>query len=99
MRARSGPPQGMVYSPVAMAKRGGPSISVKMILTTTLLIVVTVVGSGLLNVANIRRAFDDSAVKQIDLFKLDRETLGEHSTPLFARAVEPLLIDRHDDEI
>jgi serine phosphatase RsbU (regulator of sigma subunit) len=82
-----------------MAKRGGFSISVKMILTTTLLIVVTVVGSGFLNVINIRRAFDDSAAQQIDVFKRGREQLGELGTPLFARAVEPLLIDRHDDEI
>src|SRR5260221_9228799 len=81
-----------------MAK-GGPSISVKMILTTTLLIVVTVVGSGLLNVINIRRAFDDSVAQQIDVFKRGRQQLGEAGTPLFARAVEPLLIDRHDDEI
>jgi serine phosphatase RsbU (regulator of sigma subunit) len=82
-----------------MAMRGGPSISVKMILTTTLLIVVTVVGSAFLNVVNIRRNFDTSAKAQIDQFKRGRQTLGELGTPLFARAVEPLLIDRHDDEI
>ena len=40
-----------------MAKSGGFSLSVKMILTTTLLIVVTVVGSGVLNVINVRKAF------------------------------------------
>ncbi|HEY1814335.1 MAG TPA: SpoIIE family protein phosphatase [Kofleriaceae bacterium] len=82
-----------------MAIRGGPSISVKMILTTTLLIVVTVVGSGALNVVNVRRNFDSSAQAQIDQFKRSRATLGSIGTPLFARAVEPLLIDRHDDEI
>jgi serine phosphatase RsbU (regulator of sigma subunit) len=82
-----------------MAMRGGPSISVKMILTTTLLIVVTVVGSGVLNVVNVRRNFDSSALAQIDQFKRSRQTLGAIGTPLFARAVEPLLIDRHDDEI
>lgn len=77
----------------------GPSISVKMILTTTLLIIVTVVGSGVLNVVNIRRAFDDSIAQQITVFRSGRQQLGEAGTPLFARAVEPLLIDRHDDEI
>ena len=77
-----------------MANRGGFSISVKMILTTTTLIIITVVGSGFLNVINIRRAFDDSAAQQIDVFKRGREQLGELGTPLFARAVEPLLIDR-----
>jgi serine phosphatase RsbU (regulator of sigma subunit) len=70
-----------------------------MILTTTLLIVVTVVGSGVLNVMNIRRTFDDSAARQIDVFRHGREMLGELGTPLFARAVEPLLIDRRDAEI
>ncbi|HUJ58018.1 MAG TPA: SpoIIE family protein phosphatase [Kofleriaceae bacterium] len=82
-----------------MASRGGPSLSVKMILTTTLLIVVTVVGSGVLNVMNVRRTFDDSAARQIDVFKHGREMLGELGTPLFARAVEPLLIDRADGDI
>ncbi len=82
-----------------MAKRGGPSISVKMILTTTLLIVVTVLGSGILNVFNIRRTFDESTARQIDVFTRARETAGEVGTTLFARAVEPLLIDKHDDQI
>jgi serine phosphatase RsbU (regulator of sigma subunit) len=70
-----------------------------MILTTTLLIVVTVVGSGVLNVMNVRKAFDDSAARQIDVFRRGRAMLGELGTPLFARAVEPLLIDRRDAEI
>jgi serine phosphatase RsbU (regulator of sigma subunit) len=80
-----------------MAIRGGLSLSVKMILTTTLLIVVTVVGSGVLNVMNIGRAFDESAKQQTEVFRAGRETSGEFSTPLFARAVEQLLIDRGRD--
>ena len=80
-----------------MAVRGGLSLSVKMILTTTLLIVVTVVGSGVLNVINIRRAFDESARQQIEVFRSGREASGEFGTPLFARAVEQLLIDRGRD--
>ncbi|TMQ22200.1 MAG: HAMP domain-containing protein [Deltaproteobacteria bacterium] len=68
-----------------------------MILTTTLLIVVTVVGSGVLNVINIRRAFDESARQQIEVFRAGRETAGEFGTPLFARAVEQLIIDRGRD--
>lgn len=80
-----------------MAVRGGLSLSVKMILTTTLLIVVTVVGSGVLNVINIRRAFDESAKQQIEVFRAGREASGEFGTPLFARAVEQLLIDRGRD--
>src|SRR5580765_6366375 len=77
--------------------RGGPSISVKMILTTTLLIVVTVVGSGVLNVINVRRAFDDSAAHQIDVFRKSRVMIGELGTPLFARAVEPMLLEHGRD--
>jgi len=80
-----------------MAIRGGTSLSAKMILTTTLLIVVTVVGSGVLNVMNIRRAFDESAKQQIEVFRAGREASGEFGTPLFARAVEQLLIDRGRD--
>src|SRR5262249_48165218 len=81
-----------------MAKRGGPSISVKMILTTTLLIVVTGVGAGLLNVMNIRRAFDESAEKRIKEFQAAREKIGQIGTPLFARAAEALVLDRGRDQ-
>ncbi len=79
-----------------MAKRGA-SLSVKMILTTTVLIIVTVVGSGLLNVINVRKAFDDSTSQQIEIFRSGRETLGEFGTPLFARAVSQLLFDKGRD--
>ncbi|HEU0029686.1 MAG TPA: SpoIIE family protein phosphatase [Kofleriaceae bacterium] len=80
-----------------MARRGGPSLSVKMILTTTLLIVVTVVGSGLLNVINVRRVFDDTTAAQVKLFREGREANGAFGTPLFARAVESALIDHGKD--
>ena len=80
-----------------MANRGGLSLSVKMILTTTLLIVVTVVGSGVLNVVNVRKAFDESSTRQIEIFRSGRETLGEFGTPLFARAVSQLLFDKGRD--
>jgi len=62
-----------------MAKRGA-SLSVKMILTTTVLIIVTVVGSGVLNVINVRKAFDDTTARQIEIFRTGRETLGEFGT-------------------
>lgn len=82
-----------------MAKRGGPSISVKMILTTTLLIVVTVVGSGLLNVVNVRRAYDTSVEKQIETFREGRTQLGIAGIDAIARGLTPFLIDHHDPEI
>src|SRR4051794_15487972 len=82
-----------------MAKRAGPSlsISVKMILTTTLLIVITVIGTGLLDINNIRRAFDDSFEQQTKLFREGRERVGELGTPLFARAVQQLIYDAGRD--
>lgn len=80
-----------------MANRGGFSLSVKMILTTTLLIVVTVVGSGVLNVVNVRKAFDESSQRQIEIFRNGRRALGEFGTPLFARGVSQLLFDRGRD--
>jgi len=81
-----------------MAKGGGPSISVKMILTTTLLIVVTGVGAGLLNVFNIRRAIDEAANKRVLLFQDDRRQIGQLGTPLFARATEAPLIEHGRDK-
>jgi serine phosphatase RsbU (regulator of sigma subunit)/fumarate reductase subunit D len=81
-----------------MEKRaGGPSITVKMILTTIVLILGIVVGFGVLNVINIRKVFDENTGKQITVFREGREQLGEFGTPLFARAVEQLLIDRGRD--
>jgi len=73
------------------------SLSVKMMLTTTALIVVTVVGSGLLNVMNVRKAFDSNTEQQIETYRTGRERAGEAFTPVFARAVEPALIDKGDD--
>jgi serine phosphatase RsbU (regulator of sigma subunit) len=75
------------------------SVSVKMILTTTLVIVVTVVGSGLLTVMNIRRVFDETTRRQIDEFENGREALGETGTPLFAQALQPLVLDNRTPEI
>jgi serine phosphatase RsbU (regulator of sigma subunit) len=75
------------------------SVSVKMILTTTLVIVVTVVGSGVLTVMNIRRVFDETTRRQIVEFENGREALGETGTPLFAQALQPLVLDNRTPEI
>jgi len=77
------------------SRRG--SLSVKLILRTTLLIVVTVVGSGVLNIINIRRVFDDATQRQQELFSRGREALGEFGTPLFGRAMQQLLADKGRD--
>jgi serine phosphatase RsbU (regulator of sigma subunit) len=75
------------------------SVSAKMILTTTLLIVVTVVGSGVLTVFNIRRVFDDTTQRQVAEFEKGREALGETGTPLFAQSLQPLVIDNKTADI
>jgi len=82
-----------------MAKRAGPSISVKMILTSTLLVLLTVVGFGVLNVLNIRGVYDEAAKKQIDLFRRGLQEKGETNTQVFAQAINRLLIDNQDAEI
>jgi serine phosphatase RsbU (regulator of sigma subunit) len=82
-----------------MAKRSGPSISVKMILTTTLLIVLTVVGVVLVNYYKTGRVYDDVAKKQIDDRRAQIQETGELDTPMVARALLPQLIERQDEEI
>src|SRR5262245_32175591 len=75
------------------------SVSVKMILTTTLLIVVTVVGSGVLTVINIRRVFDETTARLVAEFEKGREVLGGAQTPLFGQALLPLVTDNRTAEI
>jgi serine phosphatase RsbU (regulator of sigma subunit) len=83
--------------PNMIGTRRTGSLSVKLILRTTLLIVVTVVGSGVLNIMNIRRVFDDTTQRQRELFSRGREALGEFGTPLFARAMQQILVDNGRD--
>lgn len=72
-------------------------ISVKMILTTTVLIIITVLGSGLLNVNAIRKTFDSTVEDKNALFRDGRSRLGESGTPLFAHGVQQLLYDEGRD--
>ena len=88
---------GMGGDAAHVTTRRGGSLSVKLILRTTLLIVVTVVGSGVLNIINIRRVFDDATQRQQELFSRGREALGEFGTPLFGRAMQQLLVDKGRD--
>ncbi len=82
-----------------MAKRSGPSISVKMILTTTLLIVLTVVGVVLVNYYKTGRVYDDVATQQIERRRAEIQQTGELTTPMVARALESQLISNQDEEI
>ncbi len=82
-----------------MAKRAGLSISVKMILTTTFLILLTVVGFGALNTCNIRTAYDQSAKEKTETFRQSLNSKGATTTQVFAKALEKFLIDNQDTEI
>ncbi len=82
-----------------MAKRAGLSISVKMILTTTFLILMTVVGFGALNACNIRNAYDSSAREKTEIFRQSLRSKGATTTQVFSKALEKFLIDNQDNEI
>src|SRR5688572_33231562 len=82
-----------------MANRAGWGISVRMILTTTLLILVTVVGFGVLNSLNINRVYDEATAQQNRLFRQGREQLGQQGTRSLSQAVLPWLMNSNDQEI
>src|SRR6185369_4769610 len=82
-----------------MAKRSGPSVSVKMITTTTALLLVTVVGVVLVNYYRTGRVYDEAAKKQIADRRTEMQDTGEGGIHVFARAVEPQLEQTQDAEI
>lgn len=82
-----------------MAKRSGPSISVKMILTSTLLILLTVVGFGVLNVINVRDVYDQTAREKTENFSKALEEKGQTTTQVFAQALLPLLQSNQDQDV
>ena len=82
-----------------MAKRSGPSISVKMILTSTLLVLLTVVGFGVLNVLNIRGVYDESTQKRINVFREGIKSKAEANTQLIAASLIEFLAAGQDSSI
>lgn len=82
-----------------MSKRAGPSISVKMILTSTLLILLIVVGFGFLNVYNVRNVYDESTKAKIRLFSEQLEKIGTTAVTGSAAGVQTYLINSQDAEI
>ena len=70
-----------------MSKRG-PSISVKMILTSTLLIVLIVVGFGFLNVYNTRQFYEKRAQEQTQQFSASLQSKGKSVTAIYAQALQ-----------
>ena len=79
-----------------MAKRAGPSISVKMILTSTLLILLIVGGFGVLNWVKTGELYDTAAQKQIDEFERGLEAQGKSSVQLFSNVVLLPLLNNQD---
>ncbi len=53
----------------------------------------------MLTVINIRRVFDENTSRQVTVFENGRETLGETGAPLFAQALQPLVLDNRTAEI
>src|SRR5262245_2098710 len=60
-----------------MEKRRGASISVKMIATSTLLILVIVALFGILNVVNTSRVFDEQATREKENFVTQLQKRGQ----------------------
>ena len=63
-----------------MEKRRGASISVKMIATSTLLILMIVALFGILNIVNTSRVFDEQAQRQRDAFVTSLQKRGAVQT-------------------
>jgi hypothetical protein len=80
-----------------MAKRG-PSISVKMILGSTLLIVLIVVGFGFLSVYQTRTFYKESTEERIAQFRESLQSKGETATTLFANGAFTLLQNTNFDD-
>src|SRR5512143_663949 len=83
----------------ALDKRHGPSISVKMILTTTLLIVVIVVGFGLLNIWTIGRVFDQSVVEKEKLIRDQLARVGSATVTAVATSSRSYLENNDDSDL
>ena len=76
-----------------MAKRAGPSISVKMILTSTLLVLLTVVGLGFMQVINTGKIYDANAKVRLEKFKESLDERSQAATGGVVPPLKPLLID------
>lgn len=82
-----------------MAQRKGLGISVKMILTTTVLIGLIVLGFGWLQNRNLEDAYDRTARERIETFRESLDARGVLTTQVFAEALEPHLINNADAEV
>src|SRR5688500_15186107 len=83
----------------ALDKRHGPSISVKMILTTTLLIVVIVVGFRLLNIWTLGRVFDRQVAASEDLIRSQLFQVGGATVQAVASSSRSFLETNNDADL
>lgn len=82
-----------------MEKRHGPSISVKMILTTTALIVLIIAGFGALNVWNILRVYDENVAEKKELFEKELGSVGTATLRALEAAGRGYLQVNQDSEV
>jgi serine phosphatase RsbU (regulator of sigma subunit) len=75
-----------------MEKRRGASISVKMIATSTLLILMIVALFGILNIVNTSRVFDEQALRQSDAFKTSLQKRGTVQTKDLVQASRTAIV-------
>src|SRR5512144_2809819 len=80
-------------------KRHGPSISMKMILTTTLLIVIIIAGFGLLNIWTIGRVFDQSVAEKERLIRDQLQRVGNATVLAVAASSRSFLESNNDADL
>ena len=82
-----------------MEKRRGPSISVKMILTTTALIVIIVVGFGVLNIWTIGRVYDQTVIEKQELIRNQLHKVGTATVAALATSTRSFLEGANDSDL
>jgi len=82
-----------------MEKRRGPSISVKMILTTTALIVLIVVGFGVLNIWTIGRVYDQTVIEKQELIRNQLRKVGMATVAALATSTRSFLEGANDSDL
>jgi serine phosphatase RsbU (regulator of sigma subunit) len=82
-----------------MEKRRGPSISLKMILTTTALIVLIVVGFGVLNIWTIGRVYDQTVTEKGELIRNQLHKVGTATVQALASSSRSFLEGANDADL
>lgn len=82
-----------------MEKRHGPSISVKLILTTTAMIVLIIAGFGALNAWNINQVYDQQVVEKKELFAKELKSVGTATLRALEAASRGYLNENKSEEV